>query len=300
MIEGFSSEAAKGVTMFGLTMHEGAAVLGEAPVYGDGSWLANVPPYIPMHLQPIDKYGMAIRSQALWIQGVPGEDRRCVGCHESRTGQGVPAFGQNPTIAEQRQAIDFTEAIADRHEVPWDKSDVGKPFVQDVLTNKCAQCHNATQNGDGPQTFYTVSMADPATGQTTPYKIPTLDLSADPITVYYDRQVETWNASYVSIFYPSTLDMMPMGATTVGTVPPMWGVPGSARQSKLIEKVNVKAADGTTAWSGAMHPEDKGVTLTDDERHMLILAMDLGGQYYARQNTGFQPYTAGDPVAPAK
>jgi hypothetical protein len=43
VIEGFSSEAAKGVSMFGLTMHEGAAVLGEAPVYGDGSWLANIP-----------------------------------------------------------------------------------------------------------------------------------------------------------------------------------------------------------------------------------------------------------------
>ena len=97
IIEGFSSEAAKGVSMFGLTMYEGAAVLGEAPVYPDGSWLANVPPYIPVHLQPIDKFGIAIRNQRLWIQGMPGEDRRCVGCHESRTGQGVPALGQNPT-----------------------------------------------------------------------------------------------------------------------------------------------------------------------------------------------------------
>ena len=104
VIEGFSSEAAKGVTMFGLTMHEGAAVLGEAPVYSDGSWLANIPPYLPVHLQPIDKFGLAIRNQRLWIQGMPGEDRRCVGCHESRTGQGVPRFGQNPTVAEQHGA----------------------------------------------------------------------------------------------------------------------------------------------------------------------------------------------------
>ena len=54
--------------MFGLTMHEGAAMLGEAAVYADGSWLADVPPYIPIHLQPIDKFGMAIRNQGLWIQ----------------------------------------------------------------------------------------------------------------------------------------------------------------------------------------------------------------------------------------
>jgi hypothetical protein len=49
------------------------------------------------------------------------------------------------------------------------------------------------------------------------------------------------------------------------------------------------------AFKGAMHPEDKGVTLTDDERQMLIRSIDLGGQFYARQNTGFQPY-AQDPL----
>ena len=110
--------------MFGLTMHEGAAVLGEAPVFQDGSWLPTCLPYIPVHLQPIDKFGLAIRNQQLWIQGMPGEDRRCVGCHESRTGQGVPAFGQNPTVAEQarrRERPTSPEAIAERTEFPWDK-----------------------------------------------------------------------------------------------------------------------------------------------------------------------------------
>ena len=125
VIEGFSSEAAPGVSMFGLTMHEGAAVLGETQVYSDGSWLANVPPYIPMHLQPIDKYGLAIRSQTLWIQGKPGENRRCVGCHESRTGQGLPALGQNPTLAEQQGADTLTEAIPDRTEYPWNYNNLG-------------------------------------------------------------------------------------------------------------------------------------------------------------------------------
>ena len=100
VIEGFSSESAMGVSMFGLTMFEGAAVLGEAPVFPDGSWLVTAPAYIPLHLQPIDKYGLAIRNQRLWINAMPGEDRRCVGCHESRTGQGVPALGAQPTRAE--------------------------------------------------------------------------------------------------------------------------------------------------------------------------------------------------------
>ena len=102
VVEGFSSESVPGATMFGLTMDEGAAILGEAPVYGDGSWMANVPPLIPMHLQPIDKFGMSIRNQRLWIQGMPGESRVCGGCHESRTGDNRLGITQNPTAASTK------------------------------------------------------------------------------------------------------------------------------------------------------------------------------------------------------
>jgi hypothetical protein len=294
IIEGFSSEAAKGVTMFGLTMHEGAAILGEAPVYKDGSWQAEIPPFLPVHLQPVDKFGMSIRNQMLWIQGMPGEDRRCVGCHENRTTAGaVPRFGQNPTVAEQRPAERFLQPIADRVEHGWDK-------VQKVLTAKCAGCHNGTTTQ-----YYSMNRTDPATGQTTTYKIPTLDLSDTPVTVVYDRRVATYAASYVSIFFPAAAEMTGPGAQIVGALPPRWGVPGSARQSKLIEKVNVKAADGTQAWPTPLHPEDKPGeagkehSLTPEERQMLIQVMDLGGQYYSRQNTGFVPNT-NDPVSGIK
>jgi hypothetical protein len=313
VIEGFSSEAAKGVTMFGITMHEGAAVLGEAPVYADGSWLANVPPYIPMHLQPVDKWGLSIRSQGLWIQGMPGENRRCVGCHESRTGIGVPALGQNPTLAEQKGPEPFTETVDQRAEYPWDLDQQyatsGKAVIQPILDAKCVQCHNDTKDGNGPQTFYTVAFNDPVTGTTTQYQIPTFNMcgltanqycSGNPITVRYDRMTGAWPASYVSIFYPAGLQMT-QGITIVsGTVPPMWGVPANARGSEMIKHMNVMAADNTTAWptsTSPMHPENVGVTVTPAEREALIRSIDLGGQYYARQNTGFVPYTSGDPVA---
>jgi hypothetical protein len=298
VIEGFSSEAAMGVEKFGLTMHEGAAVLGTANIYGDGSWLANVPPYIPVHLQPIDKFGMSIRSQGLWIQGEPGEDRRCIGCHESRTGQGVPAFGANPTVAEQHGAQDFTEAIAARTEYPWDKNDIPTgTFIQSILSAKCESCHNNTTDGDKPQTFYSVGYTNPVTGQMIMSQIPYFSLDTAPITVYYDKDVMAWPTSYVSIFYPSAIEV---GTVTVtGTLPPMWGVPASARTSAMIQKINIKAADGTYAWPVAtnpLHPEDVGGSLTDDERQALVRAMDLGGQFYARQNTEFTPNT-NDPVA---
>jgi hypothetical protein len=227
---------------------------------------------------------------------MPGEDRRCVGCHESRTGQGVPVFGQNPTRAEQTGAQPFTEAIADRTEYPWDKK------VQPILDAKCVQCHNASTTD-----HYYLTRTDPVTGQQTTYTIPTLDLSSSPVTVYYDRNVATWPASYVSIFYPASLDLGDPTAgkiTVTGTVPPKWGIPGSARASVLTQKLNLHGSDGTsTAWptdTNPLHPEDQGVTLTDDERKTIaVYPMDLGGQFYARQNTGFVPFTTGDPVAPA-
>jgi len=299
VVEGFSSEAAKGVTMFGLTMHEGAAVLGEAPVYADGSWLANVPAYIPMHMQPIDKFGLSIRSQGLWIQGEPGENRRCVGCHESRTASASPAFGQNPTAAEQQGPQAFTEGVADRLEVPWDKNDLGKPFIQQVFDANCTSCHDGGANDPFAGKQYSVTRTDPVTGKQTTYTIPYLKLTSDPVTVYYDRAVHTWPVSYVSLFYPSAMQM-DMGTEKItGDVPPMWMVPANARGSALIQKLNVKANDGTTAWATPLHDIDKGKPLTADQRKMLILAADLGGQFYARQNTGFQS-NASDPVAGSK
>ncbi len=163
-------------------------------------------------------------------------------------------------------------------------------------------CHNGSTTD-----YYYMSRTDPVTGQQTTYKIPTLDLSDTPVTVYYDRSVATWPASYVSIFYPSTLMMGDSTGTikVTGKVPPMWGVPGSARASVLTQKLNLPAADGTWAWpvaTNALHPEDQGAqyTLTADERQTIaVYPMDLGGQYWSRQNTGFVPFTSGDAVTPA-
>lgn len=313
VIEGFSSEGAKGVTMFGLTMDEGAAILGEAKVEADGSWLAEIPPFVPVHVQPIDKYGMSIRNQRLWIQGMPGEDRRCVGCHEQRSGIGAPRIGQNPTVAEQRQAERFLQPIAERRELSWaldlvkypplpdmDPQKNTKIVIQNLLNAKCVQCHSGGPNDPFAGQSYTVTATTPATGTAQAYAIPYLDLSDRPITVVYDRKVETYPASYVSLYFPGSMEMG-MGATApVGTVPPKWAILNNARESVLIKKLNVKGPDGTFAYgTEVMHPEDKGVTLTPEERLQLIQSIDLGGQYYSRQNTGFIPFS-GDPVAPGQ
>jgi Hydrazine synthase alpha subunit middle domain len=288
IIEGFSSEGAPGVSMFGLTMDEGAAILGEAKVESDGSWLADIPPYLPVHLQPLDKWGMSIRNQRLWIQGMPGEDRRCVGCHEDRVAAGK-GRSPNPTVAEQRGAERFMAAVGDRVEFPWTQA------VQPLLDAKCASCHSGGAGDPFAGKSYSLTRTD-ATGASATYRIPYLDLSAKAVAVYYDRRVASYPVSYASLFYPAAM-LMGMGNTTVtGDTPPLWAVPSSARTSKLIEKLNLQAADGTFAFGkAAMHPEDKGVSLTAEERQSLVRVIDLGGQFYARKGSTFVPNTK-DPV----
>lgn len=312
IIEGFSSEAATGATMFGLTMAEGAALIGEAKVEADGSWLASVPPYVPMHLQAIDEFDLAIRNETTWIQGMPGEDRVCGGCHEDRTKPSLPG-GQAITIARGRGPEDFMVPVLSRTEYPWaGANDPANPNqIQTLFNAKCVSCHNETTNGDGPQEFYEVSAMNATTGSSYNYRIPRLDLSERPITVTYDRQTHEWPASYVSIFYPAALEMeMGQGAEITGTVPPKWGVPSDARHSALIEKLNVTSSldPATYAWplgepfslgeiAGGTRTDHAAVAnLTREELRMLIRAFDMGGQYFARQNTGFKPFN-NDPVA---
>ena len=67
----------------------------------------------------------------------------------------------------------------------------------------------------------------------------------------------------------------------------------------MIEKINIKAADGTYRLAGLDPPAAPGgrrrFSLTDDERQTLVRVIDLGGQYYARQNTEFTREHGNDP-----
>ena len=279
IIEGFSSEIGP-VREFGLTMHEGAAILGEATVYDDGSWEASVPARLPYHLQPLDRFGMSIRNQMLWIQAMPGEERRCGGCHEDRTGQVVPRSGPT-TLAQQAGAQDFVRAIPDRVELPWINAASGRT-VQDVLDANCVGCHDGGASDPFAGRFYTVNVTTEE-GEELEYEIPYLRLDSEPLQVYYEMEVVTYPASYVTLLYPSAM----MGdSVATGDVPPEWVQPGAARTSRLIEALNVNADDdaGAWAWEAPSHPEDVGVDLTREERLMLIQMADLGGQFYSRRN----------------
>lgn len=280
IIEGFSSEIGP-VGQFGLTMSEGAAILGETPVYADGSWRAAVPAYLPYHLQPIDRFGMSIRNQRLWIQAMPGENRTCGGCHESRSETVQPRMGA--TTLAQQVGPDMTtfRELADRIELPWYGA-ASRANVQEVFNRNCVSCHAGGASDPYAGRFYTVDVTT-MEGEMLQYQIPYLDLSERPLEVYYEEEVVSYPASYVTLLYPSAM----MGdSVATGDVPPMWVIPSAARESRLIEVLNMTAEGSTElAWADRpMHPEDLGVTVSREDREVLIRAADLGGQYYTRWN----------------
>ncbi len=284
IIEGFSSEIG-GVGQFGLTMHEGAAILGETPVYADGSWSAQVPAYLPYHLQPLDRFGLAIRNQMLWVQAMPGESRQCGGCHASRSGEVMPRSGAT-TIAQSVGADTTTfRAIPDRVELPWYGA-TSVANLQEVFDRNCVGCHDGGAMDPYAGRFYTVTATDETTGAMREYQIPYLLLTDTPIEVEYEMEVVAYPASYVTLLYPSAM----MGeVVATGDVAPEWVVPGSARASRLIEVVNMTAEDDPATWAWADRAHDDtmraaGITLSREDRLTLIRMADLGGQYYSRWN----------------
>jgi hypothetical protein len=149
-------------------------------------------------------------------------------------------------------------------------------------------CHDGGANDVFAGRSYTVTVPneeDP-TAEPLVYQIPYLKLSSAPVETFYEKETVTYPASYVSLLYPSAM----MGDSVVeGDVPPMWVIPASARQSRLIEKINATPLDERAnkewAWPTPAHPEDKGVSLTPQERLKLIQVVDLGGQFYGRRNS---------------
>jgi len=59
-------------------------VLGETPVYEDGSAAFEVPARTPVYFQAIDAQGHVVQTMRSWSTLMPGEVFDCVGCHEKK------------------------------------------------------------------------------------------------------------------------------------------------------------------------------------------------------------------------
>lgn len=286
VIEGFSVE--EGIPDdFGLTEHEGAADLGVAAVEPDGSWAALIPANVPVHLQPIDVYGMAVANEPVWISGGPGESRFCGGCHESRTAATVIQPGITQAIGRGPHNLNATTPRSDRVSqtftrdttvgVPWDQA------LQGVFDQKCVSCHNGTPGPANPSW----TIMDPATGATFTW---TFDLRGGPATYGVgDQMLSGYSASHLSLIGPSMRDLERANLVVVGDLE-TFVEPGSAKDSKLLQVLNPPQQFPTQdlsrrAFPTSPHAQVQGFTdLTADQYYLMVLMADNGGQFYSREN----------------
>ncbi|HVV81548.1 MAG TPA: hypothetical protein VHE35_00670 [Kofleriaceae bacterium] len=286
--EGFSVE--EGVPRdFGLTEFEGAATLGIAPVEADGSFAALVPAGVPVRMQAIDKFGLSMESEPVWVSGASGESRACGGCHESRTGVVVTQPGVTQAIARgpvnlrgdktraQRVSNSFT--IADTIGVPWDQA------LQGIFDRKCVSCHEGTPGPANPSW----TLTDPVTNESFTW---TFDLRGGDATYGVgDFMFSGYSPSHLSLMGPSMRDLEDTDLVLTGDTTE-YIKPGDARGSELIKKLNPpqffptvdmsKRAFSTTDFPA--HAAAVGQELTADEYYLLVLMADNGGQFYSREN----------------
>jgi hypothetical protein len=288
VIEGFSGEEGVGED-FGLTRAEGAATLGIAPVREDGSWAALIPANIPIHQIAIDKYGMGLRVEPVWISGAPGESRFCGGCHESRSGTTVIDPGITDAVAIgptdlmsavarfDRMSTDYTKPVG----IPWDLA------LQPIFDAKCVSCHNGVENEANPS----FTITDPDTGDSQTF---VFDLRGDKVNIDVgEAMVSSYSISHLSLVGPDMLTEEDRNLVITGTVP-NYIKSQDARDSQLIQMINPvrqypTVDTGDRAFGSALpHPADVGhpeLALTPEEERLLVEMVDNGAQFYSRENT---------------
>jgi hypothetical protein len=287
LMEGFSSEEGF-PDMFGLTEFDGQSRYGEVPVFPDGSFAAKVPANVPVHMQVVDKFALSIASEPVWVSGRAGEQRVCGGCHESRSKNTVIAPGVTEGVVRTAINLDVPRAQRLSTDYSYDKVR-GVPWnlaIQPIFDAKCVSCHDGNPAKPGNRQF-TVMDKTLGTMQTFVF-----DLRGQkvPLTVG-ERMSDDFTASYVSLVGLG-MELGENVVTITGDYKPFIA-PGEAVKSDVIKKLNppqrFPSVDANVrAFAGMpVHPTDVGgQALTPDEYYLLILNIDMGAQYYFRENKG--------------
>ena len=286
LMEGYSSEEGF-PEMFGNVEQEGHIKLGIAPLADDNSWAAVVPANVPVHLQAIDRFGMARGTEPVWTSGRPGEARICGGCHESRSSTTLVQPGllhavvQGPVNAmsdvprANRQSTTYTRDQV--RGVPWDLA------IQPIFNNNgCVTCHNGVPGPANP----TFTLIDNATGQMATF---TFDLSGAPMSLSIGGfMIDGFSKSYTSMvgFNMEILD----DADITVVAPPGWTPPMMAlnyygsRLRDIMNPVQQYPTQNTSIRYDPSRGDHQGVALSADEHLLLIMAADMGANWYSREN----------------
>jgi len=257
-----------------------------------------------------------VANEDIWFSGRPGEARFCGGCHENRLATTPLTPGVQASVLagavnldvprEMRKSLaaatlDATGKLPAGNVagdvgvrgVPWDLA------IQPILDRKCATCHD----GDATKSYnpsYTVTDMTSGTSQTFVF-----DLRGQKVNVTVgERMTGNYTASYLSLL--GLGEILGEDVVSITGTPPNYVVPAAAEASPLMMLLNppqrypavdkTVRAFGSAAFSksvggtpmnfpGTPHPVDVGGTeLTPDEYYLLILNIDMGGQFYFREN----------------
>ena len=116
---------------------DGRRMIGEVPVFEDGSATFKIPANTPVVVQPLDESGSAVQLMRSWFVGMPGETESCIGCHETQND--VSPVKQTEA---QRSAPTPIEPFYGPE----------RPFsfegeIQPILDRYCVGCHDGKKPG---------------------------------------------------------------------------------------------------------------------------------------------------------
>ncbi len=111
-------------------------ILGTVEIESDGSVAFTAPAGVALHFQLLDEHYRALQTMRSFTGVMPGEQRGCLGCHESHS----------RTPEYSGKALALTKTPQSITPPPWkDESISYARFVRPVLDQYCASCHE----GDG-------------------------------------------------------------------------------------------------------------------------------------------------------
>lgn len=232
-------------------------VWGFAKVEEDGSARFRVPARKPLYFLPLDEKGMAVQRMRTFTHLMPGEKQGCVGCHADRNY--VVNANQTFPLAMAREA--------EHPEVPeW--SEEGFSYareVQPILDNHCIGCHGRKEPAAGLELtgdktdFFNVSYEN-LVRKGTPAENFLMGGTGDTFNQRYTRWIPTYNGQEANILQIE---------------PGEWG----AKASLLAQVIETG------------HPNQNGrsrVKLSDNEKLIVYLWMDLNVPYYRGSNSNYQ------------